>query len=75
LNAGAISQTKSERAHLTYRKEFVMSVTLGASKPPIKPVATEKPNKKKWNKADKKEPFFKPSETSAAKEENLEEKE
>lgn len=41
-----------------------MSVTLGASKPPIKPVAAEKPNKKKWNKADKKEPFFKPSETS-----------
>ena len=46
-----------------------MSVTLGASKPPIKPVVAEKSNKKKWNKADKKEPFFKPSETSAAKEE------
>ena len=36
-----------------------MSVTLGASKPPIKPVVAEKSNKKKWNKADKKEPFFK----------------
>ena len=47
-----------------------MSVTLGASKPPIKPVVAEKSNKKKWNKADKKEPFFKPSETSAEKEED-----
>ena len=47
-----------------------MSVTLGASKLPIKSVAIEKPNKKKWNKADKKEPFFKPSETSAEKEED-----
>lgn len=52
-----------------------MSVTLGASKPPIKPVAAEKPNKKKWNKADKKEPFFKPSETSVTKDGNLEGKE
>lgn len=47
-----------------------MSVTLGASKPPVKPMTTEKYNKKKWNKADKKEPFFKAPETDT--EESLE---